>query len=289
MSGIERSWTIDPLPSISASRGTRPYATSISDSSSGPPQEAHSFAVSGPSSAPTRSVASPSRRKADSALGLAYVTRPARPSRSRPSPTRGERASVACSPPNGNVPSATIRARSSAPCRYVSSRRLGVRAELRLVFRSITAITRPARVTGMVSARTGTPVVQSGSLSRQILRSSRAVSSSVLTPGWASVPTTSSWNEVGPVVGRIWASATQPLPSRTAAHRMRSANDKSARSCQSETSACRHSRSALVRLVWRLARSARVGTLPSSHPRATDSRRARVPVPAVRGFPDPPP
>ena len=58
------------------------------------------------------------------------------------------------------------------------------------MFRSITAITRPARVTGMVSARTGTPVVQSGSLSRQIRRSARAVSSSALSPGSAFVPTT---------------------------------------------------------------------------------------------------
>ena len=55
-------------------------------------------------------------------------------------------------------------------------------AEFRLVFRSITAITSPARVTGMVSARTGTPVVQSGSLSRQIRRSARAVSSSGRVP-----------------------------------------------------------------------------------------------------------
>ena len=124
-----------------------------------------------------------------------------------------------------------------------------MRAEFRLVFRSMTAITRPALVTGIVSARTGTPVVQSGSLSRQIRRSYRAVSSSGLSPAPARVPTTSSWNDVGPVVGRIWASAIQPLPSRSGAHRIRSAKDRSASNCQSVTSACSHSRSALVRLV----------------------------------------
>ena len=70
MSGMARSWTTEPLPSISASRGARPQATSISDSSTGSPG-LHSLAVSGPSSAPTRSVARPSRRNADSALGLA--------------------------------------------------------------------------------------------------------------------------------------------------------------------------------------------------------------------------
>ena len=57
-----------------------------------------------------------------------------------------------------------------------------MRAELRLVDRSMTAITWPFLVTGMASARTGTPLVQSGSLSRQIRCSVRAVSSSAALP-----------------------------------------------------------------------------------------------------------
>ena len=69
-SGMERSWTTAPLPSISVSLGARPLATSISDSSTGSPA-APSCAVAAPSSAPMRSAASPSRRYADWAFGLA--------------------------------------------------------------------------------------------------------------------------------------------------------------------------------------------------------------------------
>src|SRR5580698_1647759 len=134
----------------------------------------------------------------------------------------------------------------------------------------MTAITRPFLVTGMASVRTGTPLVQSGSLSRQMRRSSRATSSRRWSSTAADVPTTSSWNEVGPVVGRIWASAIQPFSpirpmSLIRAHKIRSANDRSASSCQSETSECSHSTSASSRLVWLLARSFKVGTQPSSH------------------------
>jgi len=135
-----------------------------------------------------------------------------------------------------------------------------------LVHRSITAITRPARITGMPSVRTGTPFVQSGSLSRQIRCSADTMSSSRLSSDPANVPTTSSGSDVGPVVGRIWATASQPPSSRAGAHKIRSAKDRSASSCQSDTSECSHSISASPRLVWLLARSFSVGTAPSSHP-----------------------
>src|SRR5262249_730722 len=136
----------------------------------------------------------------------------------------------------------------------------------RLLHRSMTAITRFARVTGIPSVRTGTPFAQSGSLSRQMRRSSLATSSTSWSCGPAKVPTTSSCSEVGPVVGRIWAMASQPVPSVAGAHRTRSAKDRSARSCQSDTSECRYSTSAPSRLVWLLARSFSVGTASSSHP-----------------------
>jgi hypothetical protein len=118
----------------------------------------------------------------------------------------------------------------------------------------MTAITSPFLVTGMASARTGTPLVQSGSLSRQMRRSPRAVSSSDRRPWPIWVPTTSSGKEVGPVVGRICATATQPGPAalagaRIGTHRIRSANDRSASSCQSDTSECSHSMSAADRAV----------------------------------------
>ncbi len=142
-----------------------------------------------------------------------------------------------------------------------------MRAPFRLVDRSMTPITRSSLVTGIASARTGTPEVQSGSLSRWMRRSRRAVSSTGRSPGPTTVPTTSSGNDVGPVVGRICATATQPgltesSGPRCGTHKIRSANDKSARSCQSDTRECSHSRSGPDRLVRFLARSVRVGTLP---------------------------
>ena len=85
-------------------------------------------------------------------------------------------------------------------------------------------------------------------------------------PARRTSPTTSSWSDVGPVVGRIWAIASQPVPSLAGAHRIRSAKDRSASSCQSDTSECSHSTSASPRLVWLLARSFSVGTASSSHP-----------------------
>ena len=56
----------------------------------------------------------------------------------------------------------------------------------------MTAITRFARVTGIPSVRTGTPFAQSGSLSRQMRRSSLATSSTRWSSGPAKVATTSS-------------------------------------------------------------------------------------------------
>ncbi len=144
-----------------------------------------------------------------------------------------------------------------------------MRAELRLVLRSMTAMTWPSRVTGIDSRRTGTPRVHSGSPSRQIRRSRWADSRKGRAPVGANVPTASSWNVVGPVVGRIWASTTQPEESCSGAHSTRSAKDRSASSCQSDTRACSQSMSADVSAVWRRARSFSVGTLPSSLIRAT--------------------
>src|SRR5215510_15067460 len=77
-------------------------------------------------------------------------------------------------------------------------------------------MTVPPRTTGIDSRRTGTPPVHSGSPSRQILFSWYAASTKGRSPAPARVPTTSSRKVVGPVVGRIWASATHPEPSRTA-------------------------------------------------------------------------
>ena len=128
------------------------------------------------------------------------------------------------------------------------------------MLRSITAMTMPSLVTGIDSRRTGTPRVHSGSPSRQIRRSRRAESRNGRAPVDAKEPTTSSWNVVGPVVGRIWASTTQPEESCSGAHRTRSAKDRSASSCQSETSACSHWMSAVVSAVCRRARSLSVGT-----------------------------
>ena len=98
------------------------------------------------------------------------------------------------------------------------------------------------------------PLVSGLEVCRQIRRSPRAVSSSGRSPGPVCSPTTSSGKEVGPVVGRICATATQPESSapsgaRIGTHRIRSANDRSARSCQSDTRECSHSRSAADRFV----------------------------------------
>ncbi len=73
MSGIERSWTTAPWPSISVSLGARPRATSISDSSTGSPflLALVSDALAAPSSAPSKSAVKPSLRYADCAFGLA--------------------------------------------------------------------------------------------------------------------------------------------------------------------------------------------------------------------------
>ena len=60
-SGRDLSWTTEPLPSISVSRGDRPLAVTMSESSAGRPDE-QSLVVSGPSSAPTRSAVRPSLR-----------------------------------------------------------------------------------------------------------------------------------------------------------------------------------------------------------------------------------
>ena len=65
------------------------------------------------------------------------------------------------------------------------------------------------------------PPVHSVSPSRQIRFSWYAASTKGRSPVPARVPTTSSRKVVGPVVGRIWASATQPEPSRSAAHKTR--------------------------------------------------------------------
>src|SRR5450755_4238031 len=153
------------------------------------------------------------------------------------------------------------------------SSRLGVRAELRLVDRWITAMTRSSLTTGMVSCRTGTPRLHSGSPSRQIRRSCRAASRNGRSPGGCTEPTMSSGKAVGPVVGRIWASAIQPW-SGSCAQRIRSAKERSASSCQSDTSACSHWTSRAASLARR-ARAVSVGTRSSSHrgPRDHPARR----------------
>src|ERR1700728_3995869 len=131
----------------------------------------------------------------------------------------------------------------------------------------MTAMTRSMRMTGMVSWRTGTPVVHSGSPSRQILRSCMATSRNGLAPAGRTAPTMSSGIAVGAVTGRIWPRATQPEPSCSFAHSTRSAKDRSASSCQSDSSMCSQSTSASASPAWRRARSVRVGMPPSSHPR----------------------
>ena len=133
-----------------------------------------------------------------------------------------------------------------------------------MVERSITAIARPFRQTGMVSCLTGTPRRHSGSPSRQIRPSATAVASSGCSRPARTVPTMSFGSAVGPVVGRTWASAIHESSSGSGAHSVRSANDRSASSSQSDTSECSHSRSAGP-ICARRARSFRVGTLPSSH------------------------
>ena len=86
-----------------------------------------------PAPAPTRSVASPAEGRQRVGARVRDAPGAAEPEQAVTHARRaGQR--LDCSPPNGNVSSATMPARSSAPCRYVSSRRLGVRAELRLVF-----------------------------------------------------------------------------------------------------------------------------------------------------------
>src|SRR5215467_16076741 len=91
------------------------------------------------------------------------------------------------------------------------------------------------------------------------------------------MPTMSSSNAVGPVVGRIWASATHPEPSRNGAHSVRSANDRSASNCQSDTSACSQSMSRAVSGVYRRARSVSV---------ATPHLRTRADMGPARGGPE---
>ena len=154
------------------------------------------------------------------------------------------------------------------------SRRLGVRAELRLVDRSMTAMTRPLLTTGMVSCRTGTPRLHSGSPSRQIRQSRRAASRNGRSLDGRTEPTMSSGKAVGPVVGRIWASTIQ-LSSGSRAQSTRSAKDRSASSCQSETSACSQSTSGADSRARR-ARALRVGIIhhripyiPRPRPEAT--------------------
>src|SRR5699024_12824907 len=73
------------------------------------------------------------------------------------------------------------------------------------------------------------------------------------------------WKAVGPVVGRLCATAAQPSSSLRRTHRTRSANDRSAKSCQSDTSERIHSVSACPRDVGRLTRALRRGSHKSSH------------------------
>src|SRR5437016_6820849 len=98
--------------------------------------------------------------------------------------------------------------------------------------------------------------------------SARAASTRGRSPTAITVPTMSSYSAVGPVVGRIWASATQPGRVNSGAQSTRSANDRSASSCQSDTSACSHSTSAPVSGVSLRARSVRVGTFHHRTPPA---------------------
>src|SRR4051794_13850923 len=107
----------------------------------------------------------------------------------------------------------------------------------------MTPRTRPSRRTGIDSTRTGTSSRHSGSPSRTIRPSSSAASSRGRRPRGTRWPTMSSWYEVGPVLGRIWATETYRVPSRVGTHRTRSANERSDSSCHSETSRCSHSRS----------------------------------------------
>ena len=55
---------------------------------------------------------------------------------------------------------------------------------------------------------------------------------------------------------------TAPSGARSGTHKIRSAKDRSASNCQSETRECSHSRSVPDRFVWFLARSVSVGTFP---------------------------
>ncbi len=70
----------------------------------------------------------------------------------------------------------------------------------------------------------------------------------------------SSWYEVGPVLGRIWATETYRMPSQVGIHSTRSAKERSESSCHSETSMWSHSTSAPVRVVWRRTSSFSEGT-----------------------------
>ena len=63
---------------------------------------------------PVRSLLKPIRWKADSALGLAYRTRPLASIRTKPSPARGVDNPASVPSSGGKVPSATIWYRSSA-------------------------------------------------------------------------------------------------------------------------------------------------------------------------------
>ena len=126
--------------------------------------------------------------------------------------------------------------------------------------RAITAITRPACRTGIVSTRTGTSSRHSGSPSRTSRPWAYAVSSIGRRPSGTNVPTMSSTYAVGPVVGRICAAAQNPLPSRSGSHSTRSAKDRSAMICQSAMSSWSHATSAGSRSVWLRTSSARDGT-----------------------------
>ena len=188
---------------------------------------------------PTSGVFSPTARIADCAFGEANTMVPVRSTRSSPSPTRCADPSPAAT---GNVPRATISARSSAACRYASSRVPSGRTRTP-AYRAMTAIGRlpagcPGTRTGIASRSSGT-VAPASPRCRTTSPEASARSTWGSRPRGTKVATTSNGIRVGTVAGRTCAAATKPPAFQVGRYSTRSEKPRSARMLQSATSAAR--------------------------------------------------
>ena len=197
---MARNDTETPRASISVRHGARPVTTSGRDSST-TSTPVSSPVVTSARDSPSSSPANPMRLNADSPFGLANVTTPSTSNRRRPSEARGApRLGPVGAPRSGKSPPAIIANRSLAHSLKVSSRRLGVRASLRFVWRVMMAIgcsvvsgpvALSRRSTGTARTRVGVSSYQSGAALSMMRLEWKASVTCLRHSGWIFWPTKS--------------------------------------------------------------------------------------------------